>query len=208
MPPSAIEVPEPVILSFSGDERDAFYRYFELLDEFDRLDLQALEPSEESRKKVREAPSPLQAFAEVLRNDKDHLWSHSDLLPGASELPDAKAPKLKRLVDIIRPDPIKKLPVNHLEVRTFTGFCAYLMGDFRAHEDLQLSPDEQRLEFRKFERWVENEKNHASPRSWHKIILYNSQFRDCNTCGRSAFSVFCDWLDEYAMEVGKPNIFR
>lgn len=208
MEPSAIEIPEPVILSFSAGEREAFYKYFELLDEFNSLDLQNLEPSPESRMRVLEARSPLKAFAEVLRTDKDHLWSHSDLLPALTGPAAATPPKVKGLVDIIRPNPKKKLPGNHLEVRTFSGFCAYVMGDFCACKDLQVEPDEQRVGFKKFERWVESEKNDASPRPWHRVILYSSQFRDCNTCKGSAFSLFCNWLDEFAMEIGNPDLFR
>jgi hypothetical protein len=205
--PSAIELSEPVILSFSNDERDAFYKFFELLDEFERLDLQELEPSLESRRKVLQAPSPLKAFAEALRTDKDHLWSQSDLLPAIMGSRDAEPPAVKSLIDIIR-HPQKKLPGNYLEVRTFRGFCAYLMGDCRAYEDLQLVPDDQRLALKAFERWVESNKNRASPRPWHRVILYSSQFRDCNTCSGSAFSLFCDWLDEYAAEIGKPDLFQ
>jgi hypothetical protein len=208
MQPSAIELPEPVILLFSSDERDAFHRYFELLDEFNNLDLQKLEPPPETRRRVLEAPSPLKAFAEVLHTDNDHLWSHSDLLPALTGPSDATPPAVRGLVDIIRPDPRKKRPEKYLEVRTFRGFCVYLMGDFRAHEDLDLVRDEQRIEFKKFERWVESVKNLAAPRPWHKVILYSSQFRDCNTCKSSAFSLFCDWLDEYATGIGKPDLFR
>ena len=208
MEQSAIELPEPVILSFSAGEREAFYGYFELLDEFNSLDLPNLEPSPVSRRRVLESSSPLEAFGEVLRTDKDHLWSHSDFLPALTGSADANPPTVTGLIDIIRPDPKTKLPGNHLEVRTFSGFCAYLMGDFCACQDLQLVPDEQRLGFKKFERWVESEKNRAAPRCWHRVILYRSQFRDCNTCKNSAFSLFCDWLDEFAMEIGTPDLFR
>jgi hypothetical protein len=207
MPPSAIELSEPVILCFSDDERDAFYKYFELLEEFNSLDLEKLEPSPESLRRVQESQSPLQAFAHMIRSDTDHLWSHSDLLPAIGSR-ETQPQTVKTLIDIIRPNPETKLPGNHLEVRTFRGFCAYIMGDQRAYEDLELSPDEQRMGFRNFQRWIENEKSLGLPRPWHKIILYNSQFRDCNTCKNSAFSLFCDWLDEYATGIGKPELFK
>jgi hypothetical protein len=157
---------------------------------------------------VLESASPLEAFAGVLRTDKDHPWSHSDLLPTLTKSAAATPPEVKGLIDIIRPDPNKKLPGNRLEVRTFSGFCAYLMGDFRACHDLQLVPDEQRIGSKKFERWVESEKNRAAPRPWHRVILYRSQFRNCNICKGGTFSLFCDWLDEFAMEIGKPDLFR
>jgi len=36
---SAVSTPENMVLSFSSSDHDAFYKYFELLEEFDRSDL-------------------------------------------------------------------------------------------------------------------------------------------------------------------------
>lgn len=123
MAPSAIELAEPVILYFSDDDKDAFYKYFELLQEFNSLDIEKLEPSPEVRAKVRNSLSPLEAFAQQLQSDPEHLWSHSDLLHAAIGSPENRPIRPKSLSEIMRPDPTKKLPTNHLEI----GYVSWLL---------------------------------------------------------------------------------
>ena len=88
----------------------------------------------------------------------------------------------------------------------FFGYCAFLMGEQRAHENLQLPSDSGRTMFDEFKRWIEEKENRALPRPWYKVIAFWSGGYQVGPDG--AFSLFYKWLDEYAAENGMPNLFR
>jgi hypothetical protein len=135
------------------------------------------------------------------------LWSGSDLID-AMELPKSvELDRKKEFIEIIRPDLFPAKVSRHLPIRTFSNFCAFVMGDERAHQDLRQAPDSVRTGFREFQKWIETEKNRALPRPWFKIILFYSTSGECNANEGNAFSLFCRWLGEYGQTIGKPHLF-
>jgi hypothetical protein len=119
--------------------------------------------------------------------------------------PDNPASKRMNFVETLRA--IRERPAMYLGGPTFFGCCSYLMGDELAYRELQLPMDEGRVVFDGFKQWVETEKNRALPRSWFKVISFWSM-ADCGHTKSGAFSVFYEWLDEYASERGEPEVFR
>ena len=204
--PSAIELAEHVLLSFSPNEQAAFYKYFELLEDFSKLDHREMQLPAALKREF--SQMPLTQAIKAMNEDQKYVWSLSDVITERLPIGQQKAERKKNLSEIIRPDPAHKRPDMHLALRTFRGFCAYIMGDERAHQDLQMPADAPRAAFRKFQRWVEIEKNKTISQPWHKVILLARDGQDCDFSEHSAFSLFCDWLDEYAELTGNPNLFR
>jgi hypothetical protein len=202
---SAIELAEPIVLSFSSGQQDAFHQYFALLDEFCALGAEIV-PSSEDRQKLAEDESPLESFAALIEEERP-LWSGSDLINALSVSRSGELDRKKEFIEIMRPDLFPPKVSRHLPIRTFSNFCAFVMGDERAHQDLRQEPDSARTAFREFQKWVETEKNRALPRPWFKIILFYSASGECNANEGSAFSLFCRWLDEYGRTIGKSHLF-
>jgi hypothetical protein len=199
VPLGAIEIAEPVFLASSLDERDAFCKYFELLEEFSKIDQKEIEPPVELRDELTNADSPMQVFSDMERNSK-YVWSHSDLLP---RLPKKqKVPIYKSFREVIRPDSFP------FYARTFLDLCAFINGDECAHTNLALRPDEARLGFREFQKWVEDKKSFGLRIRWFKAVLYHSEFRNCLSCPNGAFSRYCSWLNEFGKETGIVELFR
>jgi len=98
---------------------------------------------------------------------------------------------------------IRRRPGMYIGCETFQGCCASLMGDARAYSDLRLQPDRERKLFQEFQEWVERVKNRSSRfRHWHKIVEFWSMGDN------AAYRLFWDWLDEFAGQVGSPDIFK
>jgi hypothetical protein len=112
----------------------------------------------------------------------------------------------KSFLDIIRG--IRGYPVHFIGTSSFMGSCSFLMGESRAHHDLNLPMDENRHLFESFKRWVEENKNLAQPRPWFKIVCFWSGGVDCGHIRTGAFALFSKWLDEYAAQVGRPGLFE
>jgi hypothetical protein len=55
---------------------------------------------------------------------------------------------------------------------------------------------------------VEDKKNRARPRPWFKAISFWSGGADCGHIQNGAFAIFYKWLDEYAIKIGQPDLFR
>lgn len=91
---------------------------------------------------------------------------------------------------------------------TLRGCCAFLMGEDHAYQDLRLPNDENRASFKHFQRWVEEHKNRALPRSWFKVIYFWSGGVDCCHTADGAISLLWKWLDEYTQEIGRPGLFQ
>jgi hypothetical protein len=126
------------------------------------------------------------------------------LVPPRSQ-PDNLASKRMNFVETLRT--IRERPAMYLGGPTFFGCCSYLMGDELAYRELQLPLDESRVVFDGFKQWVETEKNRALPRPWFKVISFRSM-GDCGHTKSGAFSLFYEWLDQYASEMGEPEVFR
>lgn len=103
---------------------------------------------------------------------------------------------------------IRERPSMYLGSSSFRALHAYLLGDERAFRDLELPPDEGRVKFETFKRWVELTKNKAMPRPWFKVIEFWSMGIDCGHNPKSgALSLFFSWLDQYAKEIGEDELF-
>jgi hypothetical protein len=98
---------------------------------------------------------------------------------------------------------IRRRPAMYIGCPTFLGCCASLMGDTRAYSDLGLHPDRGRELFQEFQEWVELTKNRSAQfRHWYKIVEFWS------IGDHAAYRLFWDWLDQFAAQVGSPDIFK
>lgn len=234
VPGVTISSAEPVLLSLCRSQREAFYKYFELLDQFEQLSPEQLEPPRELKRKTK-----IDLMQAMVNDPQKYIgWPISDLVdssapaePGefvmlreesaaeptfdsigqksffgtrTAPTPPQPWPPRKTLAEIIRT--IRKCP-RIRNIPTFRGCCAYLMGHERAQDDLGVGGDQSREVLDGFKRWVETVQNQAKPRPWLKVILYRSGFSECVSCEGSAFNLFFQWLDEYAQTVGQPDLF-
>jgi len=119
----------------------------------------------------------------------------------------AECPPTNRLdlIEVIKL--LRKDPLGYLGSTSFRACYSFLMGDERACIDLSLPKTDDRILFNDFKGWVERNKNRALPRPWFKIISFWSGLEDCGHTSRGAFSLFYTWLDQYAKEIDKPNLF-
>ncbi len=109
------------------------------------------------------------------------------------------------VVELIRA--VRQRPELHIGFPHFTGFHAYLNGHQAAGRDLGLPLSEGDGLFDKFKHWVEQTKNHAKPRPWSKVIQFQSPC-DCGHTAVGAYCTFLNWLDQFAQQSGKPDLFK
>ncbi len=104
---------------------------------------------------------------------------------------------------------IRKRPAPYVLYETFTGCCAFIMGDELAYREIGLPPDEGREVFHSFQQWVVQEHNSAAEwRPWFRIIEFRSFGIDCGYSTRGAWNIFWTWLDQYTERIGKGHLFR
>jgi len=130
------------------------------------------------------------------------------LYPAQSEAPNpALSVKCSNLIELLQS--IRERPAMYVGIISFRRCCLYLMGDERAYKDLGLTLGEDRHIFSDFKLWVQEKKNKAYlPRPWYAIISYYGTGGDCGHTNTGAFALFYDWLDEFASEIGKPELFQ
>jgi hypothetical protein len=104
---------------------------------------------------------------------------------------------------------IRERPPLYLGDTCFRSLYLTLMGDERAFLDLGLPQGDDRRIFSEFKSWVEREKNEAGrPRPWHVIISYYGIGGDCGHTKLGALTLSYEWLDEFASEIGQPDLFQ
>ncbi len=104
---------------------------------------------------------------------------------------------------------LRQKPGLYIGHRTFLGCCSYLMGLERCCQDLGLPLDEDRAFFGEFQKWVESEKSSsAKMRPWSRVIWFWSGGIDSGGEKSGAFSLFFDWLDQFAEISGKEGLFQ
>lgn len=145
-------------------------------------------------------------------NDVDAFYAYFVLLDEFLRLTPARkqttsgALETRSFADIMRA--LRERPALYIGGPSFRACYSYLMGDERAHRDLQLTSDDGRRVFEDFKSWVEKEKNRALPRPWFKVISFWSMGVDCGHTEGGAFSVLFKWLAEYTTKIGRPELFR
>ena len=103
---------------------------------------------------------------------------------------------------------IRKNPVLYIGYAHFAGLNAHLMGHQQAGKDMGLPSTADEKLFDQFKKWVEETKSQgATSRPWFKIVSFYS-LGDCGHGEGGAYTVFLRWLDEFAGEVGKTDVFR
>lgn len=176
--------PQEVVIAHSSTEEAAFYRYFELIEEFEQIQLNQ--------------PAVVEGQVPVVVSDAREA---ADLLPRVQSVRLPDPPKRTFLEEI---KAIRERPASHLAHPSFRSLVAYLVGDERAYQDLQLPLDEGRTTFNDFKDWVGAKKNKGLPLPWFKVVrFYGSLYGSKG----GSLGLFYDWLDEYAGTIGQPDYF-
>jgi hypothetical protein len=156
--------------------------------------------------------SVIESFAANGSEAFETFWTmRNEFLSGCTSpeevVPVTKPEKHLNLLELIRA--IRERPGLYLGRCSFRHFYLHIMGDERAWLDCGLAQGEDRRIFSDFKGWVEKKKNQAGhPRLWYNIISYYGVGCDCGYTKDGAFTLLYRWLDEFASEIGQPDLFK